>query len=521
MVEPAEESGIAKSRLALIASGAILLLAAYWKLWTYEAPQRLASEIEGWFFLASDTSPLVIFGLVAWVLFRRRDRVRRALRQPRAVLPALFFLALGLGMFGWATYIQAYDLLAMSLAANTLALGFWLGGRALARVLLLPSVMMMLAIPLPAAFVNQIVFPLQLWTANIATHLLEFIGVPALLEADQIHLRGGDFEVIETCSGLRSIETLTLVALIYIDLFVRNARRAAIVLFSAPLVAFLVNGVRVLSLILNPDSEQLAIHTLQGVAALLGGVAAIWGIDSLLMRFAPTADRPETDDSDRSWPSLGSSTWLAVTLVAGVLALGSIAIPVYELPLRSSFSIHSMLPRESRIWESTKLSVDRNFLGSVDFEHIFNREFGEGTNAVHLFVGYSKSLERHRSAVSEKTARLSSGWAIEDLAGGSQVISVPGIEAEVDRLILRYGAERILAYHWREGAVGTVEEVLRAFFGLDVSPLRRTDGIVVVRLATDIAPTVTGAAEADERLRRFLTVARRVVDAMKSSGAAR
>ena len=111
-----------------------------------------------------------------------------------------------------------------------------------------------------------------------------------LVSGDRLILDRGLFAIIETCSGLRSIETLALLAILMIDLFGRRGRHALILLVLSPFVAFLINGLRCLGLIFNPHADIASIHNLQGIAMLLGGVLLLYFVDGLLARFGSEPD---------------------------------------------------------------------------------------------------------------------------------------------------------------------------------------------------------------------------------------
>src|SRR5262249_33867783 len=153
------------------------------------------------------------------------------------------------------------------------------------------AAVLVFAVPIPAPLLNYIVWHLQIGTADFTGLLLQMVGVPVLVSGDRILLREGLFAIIETCSGLRSIETLALLSILMIDLFGRRGVHAAILLLISPIVAFLINGLRCLGLIFNPHADIESIHSLQGILMLLGGVLLLYFIDGLLERVIPEPER--------------------------------------------------------------------------------------------------------------------------------------------------------------------------------------------------------------------------------------
>ena len=70
-------------------------------------------------------------------------------------------------------------------------------------------------IPIPVVIYNQIAFPLQFLASRLATSLLSLLGVPVLREGNVLNLPTMSLEVVEACSGIRSLVSLATLAVIY------------------------------------------------------------------------------------------------------------------------------------------------------------------------------------------------------------------------------------------------------------------------------------------------------------------
>ena len=114
------------------------------------------------------------------------------------------------------------------------------------RAVLFPWVVLFLMIPIPAIIFNQITFPLQLLASRLATVLLTLFGVPVLREGNVIQLPIMSLEVAEACSGIRSLVSLTTLAVIY-GYFIetRTSRRIWMMIFAVP-IAVAANAMRVM-----------------------------------------------------------------------------------------------------------------------------------------------------------------------------------------------------------------------------------------------------------------------------------
>ncbi len=70
-------------------------------------------------------------------------------------------------------------------------------------------------VPIPAVIYNQITFPLQIIASKFAEHALDLMDIPVFRDGNILDVAGHPLSVIEACSGIRSLLTLTFLALVY------------------------------------------------------------------------------------------------------------------------------------------------------------------------------------------------------------------------------------------------------------------------------------------------------------------
>lgn len=473
-----------KPTTLLVALALGVLGVAYSSLLTLGSTYGFGTEVEYWLFRPTDDAPLVIIVLSGWLLYRRWYRVRSLPRSTAHPIGLLVLVVLSLAFHGWAVYTRADDLKLVSLvlALSALTLATW--GVVGLRALWVPIAFLLFAIPLPAPLLLAVVFKLQIWTANLAGALLYLLGVPVLVSGDQILRATQSFQVIEGCSGMRSIETLVMLTVLLIDLFGRRGWHAATLLVAAPFVAFLLNGFRVLTLILNPHSEIISIHNLQGILILLVGLLVIYGLDALIERFAGSARIPAWEA-----PDAGARPAFRPTLAASVLAVlalgtaGSLLwVPTWPDPAPADPSLHEVVADALDRWPSEKLDPDFAFRGSVRFGSVVQRRYSLGEGWVDVFAGTANLGERGGSPISTITALPGSGWLVREWT------REPGSRdrSPVDVLVVEKSKQRRLVWRWYGGRESLLMEVLRSLLALDRSPLRRSDLLYVVRLETSI-----------------------------------
>lgn len=122
---------------------------------------------------------------------------------------------------------------------------FTLGWRQLLRWWL-PSILLVLAVPLPATITNALALPLQFKASQMGAAMLESRHIPIRLSGNVIMLPGGHrLFVTEACSGLRSLTALLSLGVLIGGLWLKYpVTRILLILLAIP-VAVVINGVRV------------------------------------------------------------------------------------------------------------------------------------------------------------------------------------------------------------------------------------------------------------------------------------
>jgi exosortase len=136
--------------------------------------------------------------------------------------------------------------LARSAMILTLAGTVWLlAGTAWLRKLAFPLFLLCFMVPLPAVLFNSITFPLQIFASQMADRALTLFDIPVLREGNILELPSGRLSVVEACSGIRSLLSLSFLALVY-GYFFEKQRWIRVSLFVATVpIAILANAGRV------------------------------------------------------------------------------------------------------------------------------------------------------------------------------------------------------------------------------------------------------------------------------------
>ena len=134
-----------------------------------------------------------------------------------------------------------------------------LGGAVFVKMLAFPLFLLFFMVPIPAIIYNSITFPLQILASQLAAEALWLMGIPVSREGNILELPSQRLSVVEACSGIRSLLTLTFMSLVY-GHFIEKRKWLRLVLFLATVpIAIVANGSRVtITGILSEIKPELA-----------------------------------------------------------------------------------------------------------------------------------------------------------------------------------------------------------------------------------------------------------------------
>lgn len=149
----------------------------------------------------------------------------------------------------------------------------FLGGTQAVRVLSLPLFLLVFMIPIPAIVFNQLTFPLQLLASEMAEWALSMFGIPVLREGNILELPSQTLSVVEACSGIRSLLSLSFLAVVYGYFFDTRPWMRFVLLIAAIPIALIANASRITITGLlseyDPDLAQGFFHSVEGWVVFL------------------------------------------------------------------------------------------------------------------------------------------------------------------------------------------------------------------------------------------------------------
>lgn len=151
--------------------------------------------------------------VAAYIAWQRKDEIFN-LQLKRNYL-GLLLMAYGATQFVLGTIAAEYFLTRTSIVFSIAGAVLFVGGQGLLKLLAFPIFLLFFMVPLPAVIYNQITFPLQIFASKVAEQTLLFLGIPVLRDGNILELAEHKLSVVEACSGIRSLLSLTFLSLVY------------------------------------------------------------------------------------------------------------------------------------------------------------------------------------------------------------------------------------------------------------------------------------------------------------------
>ncbi|HYK10444.1 MAG TPA: exosortase/archaeosortase family protein [Gemmatimonadales bacterium] len=222
---------------------------------------------------------LLLFPVAVWLAWRVR---RGAVIHPRPALGLVVLIGAILLRFVGGLAVELFTMRVAMLGA-AMGLVIYFRGLDQLRRWWLPTILLTLAIPLPAVVLGSLALPLQFKASQMGAALLASRHVPVELTGNVIHLPGRSLFVTEACSGLRSLTALVSLGLLTGGVWLTTVWGRIVLLGATLPVAMLLNGIRIfltgfLVYYVDPALGDGFMHVSEGWAIFVAAFAILGGL---------------------------------------------------------------------------------------------------------------------------------------------------------------------------------------------------------------------------------------------------
>jgi exosortase len=181
--------------------------------------------------------------IAGYVIWQERDRVLNVELNPSWF--GLLFVVLGFASMIVGIRGADFFIARMGLIVSLVGMIWTLAGTNLLKALWFPLFILLFMIRIPTFLYTKITFPLQLLASSVAENLLTLVGIPVFRDGNILELPSQKLSVVEACSGIRSLMSLSLLSLAYGYAFDSKVWMRWVLLALAAPIAIAVNALRV------------------------------------------------------------------------------------------------------------------------------------------------------------------------------------------------------------------------------------------------------------------------------------
>lgn len=243
----------------------IVILVASFVLAFFPVWKRLVLT---WYNSGEYSHGFFIVPLCCYFIWRKKEVLAEIPVQPSLWGLVIIFVSLLIYLF--AHFARILTLSSLSVVLLIAGIPIYFYGFLMFRHVLFPVFLLLFMIPIPAQIYSSLTVPLQLFASKVTVGILSLWNIPIFREGNVIHLPGQTLQIVDACSGLRSMITLLLLGAVLGYLTMQSYILRTVLFFSAIPIAILVNIIRVLLLIVayyyfNYDLTTGTIHVVFGL----------------------------------------------------------------------------------------------------------------------------------------------------------------------------------------------------------------------------------------------------------------
>ena len=236
--------------------------------------------------------------ITGYLIFQKRKKLSEISLNPSnfgialIVISLLFFIITNIGA---ELFTIRFSMLLVILSTIV-----FLAGWEFAGVLFLPVFYLIFMIPLPAIIWNKIAFPLKIFATKMAAIVIKFIEIPVYREGNIIHLSNTTLQVVDACSGLRSLTSLLALTAAFALISDHSRINKFILFVSAVPIAIFVNIVRLSSTAalasrFGPQVAKGFLHEASGIVVFVLAFILVYAVHLCLQKFF-THNKFENED---------------------------------------------------------------------------------------------------------------------------------------------------------------------------------------------------------------------------------
>lgn len=221
----------------------------------------------------------------AWLIYSLKDEIGEIKPTPSnwgILIILLACLQLIVAKIGMEYFLQRTSIIVLFFGIS-----LFLYGKDITFKIAVPIIYLIFMIPIPAIVWNKIAFPLQIFASYLTEHVIRFSGMPILREGNVLILSTITLEVVDACSGIRSLTTMMALSIPFSFYMPPGKIKKTLLFLSSIPIAIIVNIVRLtatafLSSLYGEKFAQGFLHEFSGMVTFSLGLLLLFSMKLLL-----------------------------------------------------------------------------------------------------------------------------------------------------------------------------------------------------------------------------------------------
>jgi exosortase len=247
--------------------------------------QVIVGLVNDWWVDSNYSHGFLVPLVSAYLIWKKRGKLK-SLEKKRSYWGFLILLS-GLGIYILGTAGSEYFSVRFSLVIVLFGLIFYLNGKEWAKELLFPVAFLSFMVPIPYVIYYSIAFPMQLFSTKLSYYVLHSIGLPSIRQGNIIYLPNYSLEVVEACSGLRSLVSLLALGTFFAYIAFKSNLKRFILFLSVFPISIGANIFRILitavgAYVISPKLAEDFLHKLSGLIVFLISVFSLFILSRII-----------------------------------------------------------------------------------------------------------------------------------------------------------------------------------------------------------------------------------------------